>query len=503
MIDKKLLSGKRLSYKKLNYAHFFNGINVDYDENILPITYSVNTYNFSFNSGALKTGLGIDYLKLPSSYSLDNNSTRIVNFEGKQQFKAGWLYKKDNANIIGISGVNYDNYLILQDVNGDFYIYDICSTTDFLSKIEGINITETATVLNYNLNSEDSVLICSSEGMWVYSFNKTTATKIENAPKIKSMCLHYERLFTTVIDDRYAVWFSDDLDPTNWNISLNEAGFIKFDSEHGIVNKVVSFNDYVYVFREYGISRITAFANQTEFSVNHLFVSSGKIYADTVAVCGDRIIFLTENGLYSFDGYSTTKINLNIDNMLTNVNNYFANGCYCNGKYYLTCKLNFNDNKKLLCEEYNYCNNAMLELDLNTKTLNILRGADIRCLLAIRDDKVNKVVAFYFDDNSYKLGEISNCGKLLNKVLPKCWKSPLSNMGYPERSKVIKTIYLNATAALTITIKTESFSKQFYLVPKNNLIKLNTIIKCNMFAINFETGEPEISISSPTVIVGV
>ena len=68
MIDKKLLSGKRVNYKKLNYVHFFNGINVDYDENILPITYSVNTYNFSFNSGALKTGLGIDYLKLPTSY---------------------------------------------------------------------------------------------------------------------------------------------------------------------------------------------------------------------------------------------------------------------------------------------------------------------------------------------------------------------------------------------------------------------------------------------------
>lgn len=503
MIDKKLLSGKRVNYKKLNYAHFFNGINVDYDENILPITYSVNTYNFSFNSGALKTGLGIDYLKLPTSYSSFDNSTRIVNFDGEHQFKAGWLYKKDNANIIGMQGVNYDNYLILQDINGDFYIYDICSTTNFLSKIEGLNLTDIPTILNYNLNSEDVVLICSGQGMWTYSFNKHTATKIETAPKFKSMCLHYERLFTTVVDDRYAVWFSDDLDPTNWNISLNEAGFIRFDSEHGIVNKVVSFNDYVYVFREYGISRITAYANQTEFNVNHLFVSSGKIYGDTVTVCGDRIMFLTENGLYSFDGYSTNKINLNIDNMLASVNNCFVASAYCNGKYYLACRLNFNDDKKIICEENNYYNNAVLEFDLNSKTLNILRGADVRCLLAIKDDKVNKVVAFYYDDNSYKLGEICNCGKLINKVLPKCWCSPFSSVGYPEKSKVIKSIYLNATAPLTITINTEKLTKQFYLVPKNNLIKLNTIIKCDMFAINFESNEPEIKISSPTVIIGV
>ena len=48
MVEKKLLSGKNVTYKKLNYANFFNGINADFDQYILPVTYSNNTYNFSF-----------------------------------------------------------------------------------------------------------------------------------------------------------------------------------------------------------------------------------------------------------------------------------------------------------------------------------------------------------------------------------------------------------------------------------------------------------------------
>ncbi|HBP43817.1 MAG TPA: hypothetical protein DD621_04030, partial [Clostridiales bacterium] len=244
----------------------------------------------------------------------------------------------------------YYNLLIFQTTNGNFYYYDICHTSDYIKQINGINLTDIPNIVNYNLNGVDSILICSTQGMYFWDQTKNTATKVGNAPKIKSMCLHYERLFATVDSDRNEIWFSDDLDPTNWNVSIEEAGFIKFNDDRGVVNKVVSFNDYVYVFREYGISRITAYAQQSEFNVAQLFVSSGKIYGNSVCVCGDKILMLTANGIYAFDGYNTTKINLNIDNLLDNTQNINCQSCYCNGKYYLACNLNFHDDKKVLCE---------------------------------------------------------------------------------------------------------------------------------------------------------
>lgn len=503
MVKKNELKGKTVSYKKLNYANFFNGINADYDEFILPITYSVNTYNFKFNNGALTTGLGINTLYFPASYTPGDKTMRKVEFDG-YEFKACWLYRKEGVNpIIGQPDVYYENFLIVQSVEGNFYFIDICSTINYIMQIRGINLSEVPEVLNYNLNGVDSVLICSPSGMWTWNSKELFATKVENAPKIKNMCLHYERIFATVEDDRNQIWFSDDLNPTNWNVSLSEAGFIKFNDERGIVNKVLSFNDYVYVFREYGISRITAYASQEDFSVTQLFVSSGKIYGKSVCVCGDRILMLTQNGIYAFDGYSTTKLNLNIDTMLLDAQNQFVCSAYCNGKYYLACNLNFNDDKKILCENGNYYNNVLLELDLETNTLNILRGVDIRHLSAITDDKLSKVIACYVENGKFIYGEIGNFGLLYENKLPKCWKSPFSDFGYPEKQKVVKNVYLKSNVPLTITIRTEKLTKPYYVKPKNGLVCLNTIIKGNLIAIDFETESDNCYISSPTVVVGL
>ncbi|MBR2467931.1 MAG: hypothetical protein IKB42_02695 [Clostridia bacterium] len=502
MVKKELLTGKKVNYKRVNYAHFFNGINADCNQNILPISYSTNTYNFSFDNGALKTGLGVSTIYLPNSYDITSRTQRRVSSAGFK-FKASWLYKKENHNMFGLEDYSYENYIIFQDYLGDFYYFDICNTYDVYVKILNINIPGEATLVNYNLNGEDSILICSVDGMWVFNSKDMTAIKVENAPKIKSMCLHYERLFATVSDDRYEVCFSDDLNPTNWNVSLTEGGFIKFNDNYGIVNKVVSFNDYVYVFREYGISKITAFADQTEFDVSTLFVSSGKIFGNTVCECGDRILMLTQNGIYVFDGYSTTKINLNIDSLLENTMNHFACSCYSNGKYYVACNLNFKDDKKILCENFDYYNNALLELDLQTNTLNILRGVDIRNLNSLADDKVNKVLACYLDNGVYRCGEVSKTGLVKDTNLPKCWQSPLGDFGYPEKLKVVKDIYLKSNVPVLVTIRTERLKKSYYGIPKNDLIHISTFVKGKLIAVDFETDSADCEISNPNILVGL
>ncbi len=505
MVPKQLLKGKTVQYKKVNYANFLNGINVDYDEHILPINYSTNTYNFSFLSGALTTGLGISDIHFPNTLSDTDKSTRTVNLSN-YSIKATWLYRRENtARSTSFTDFYYYNQLIFQTTDGDFYSLDICNSQDYIRKINNINLNHVPTIINYNLNGEDSILICSPSGMWVWDYTKTTgAVKIDNAPKIKNMCLHYERLFATVDDNRNEIWFSDDLDPTNWNVSLEEAGFIKFNDNRGIVNRVLSFNDYVYVFREYGISRITAYANQSEFNVAQLFVSSGKIYGGSVCECGDKIIMLTANGLYAFDGYNTTKINLNIDKLFLGTQNIMCQSCYCNGKYYLACNLNFNDDKKIMCENNtNYVNNALLELDLETKNLNIMRGVDIRNLNAVFDDKVNKVIVCYYDGTNYKIGELGNFGKVFTTVLPKCWQSPFSDFGYPEKYKIIKDIYLKSDNAVTITIRTEKLSKSYTLNPKDGVVHLRTLVKGKHIAIDFESNSDNAKISTPTVIMGL
>ena len=157
-----------------------------------------------------------------------------------------------------------------------------------------------------------------------------------------------------------------------------------------------------------------------------------------------------------------------------------------------------------MCENNtNYVNNALLELDLETKNLNIMRGVDIRNLNAVFDDKVNKVIVCYYDGTSYKIGELGNFGKVFTTVLPKCWQSPFSDFGYPEKYKIIKDIYLKSDDAVTITIRTEKLSKSYTLNPKDGVVHLRTLVKGKHIAIDFESNSDSVKISTPTVIMGL
>ena len=75
------------------------------------------------------------------------------------------------------------------------------------------------------------------------------AYRVAQAPKISSMTVHYERLFATSTGESNQIWFSKELDPINWDINLESAGFIEMNDERGALLKVMSFLDYVYVFR--------------------------------------------------------------------------------------------------------------------------------------------------------------------------------------------------------------------------------------------------------------
>lgn len=126
-------------------------------------------------------------------------------------------------------------------------------------------------------------------------YDGTAVTGVEDAPPVTSMCAHGERLFLTDADGD-AVWFSDDFDPANWNVSLSEAGFIDFGGAGGRVLKAVSFGGYVYVFKSYGISKVYAYGEQNSFSASEIFVSSGKIRGDSITVCGNCILFSRPTG---------------------------------------------------------------------------------------------------------------------------------------------------------------------------------------------------------------
>lgn len=469
---------KSVSSAKVNFTEFQKGMETTVDEALLPYKTAKMSYNFDVKKGALTNGYGFKELELPKA--LTQGDRKLI--PPGEAIKKMWVYR-----------YFYDKHqffepeLIVLTQSGKLYFACIHDESPYILPItQDVIFTEVPNAVNYNLNSVDTLILCSkADGMWKYALNQGVK-KIENAPAIISMCLHYERLFAIVGGEQNRLAFSANLDPTDWSEDLSSGGFIEMQDERGRLSKVISFNDYIYVFREYGVTKVSAYGDQTDFNVSHLFISSVKLYGDTVCVCGNKILLLARDGIHSFDGYSTKRLNLGIDELFKNVENDNACSVYFKNKFLLACRLNFNDDQKICCENYEngYTNNALLEIDLSTNEISITRGVDIASMLVIDDKNVAKVAVCFNGEHANKIGEITNDGKLFGDPLKKSWLSPKSNLGYPTKVKQIKECFIKTKTPCKIKVITDKESKEFFVKGK----EVSQRVKLNIFGEQIQVG---------------
>ncbi len=501
MIYKNQLLLKNKSTYKLSLSTFKYGINSETEETSLPYNYAKVSYNFNFKSGALQTGAGFNDLYLPETNEENATLRKMVIYGDYEKLNKLWLFPFYNLqhnirdHLLLLSYDNKVKYAKIIGINPVFGTIDLDGSLTFTSE---------PNALYYNIDGNDVMLITSAtDGMFVFHPN-IFGSLLSDAPKIISLCRHYERVFAIEEGKRNKLIFSANLDPTNWNIDIDEAGYIEIIDDRGCLQKVVSFNDYVYIFKEYGISRLSAYGDQTEFSLSSMFVSSGKIYGNSVCVCGDRIMFLSRDGIYSFNGYSTSKISLNIESMFAENND---NCCcaYHNGKYYLGCRLKYDDEESVGCELYSegYINNSLIELDLKTGDICLTRGVDIKDLCSIEYETVNKLAVLFNNEHKKRLGEMDNSGQIFGTPLKKVWISPYSNLGYPNKIKKIEKFTILSKYDCKVKIKTDVEEKVFEIKAKNSTSVIYPNLKGEMFQFSIFCEQGIAKISSPEITIGI
>ncbi|MEG2456726.1 MAG: hypothetical protein RSB08_02760, partial [Clostridia bacterium] len=247
----------------------FDSINTLVNENILPLKYSPLCYNFTFNGGALDSKMGIEVAKTTVIVTPEGRHLLPDLPEGKS-FKSIHLYRKYD-----FTNKKRGDKIVVR-ANDDTYYETALFEVDTFHRITNLSAVGKDCSVSYRYNGED-VFILSSENGFFYVYNGASLTTVTDAPKITSMCVHAERVFATTGGEKNSVWFSDDFNPTNWKVTGTTAGFINFDDDGGAVVKVMTFLDYVYVFREYGIMRLSVYGAQQDFSVSKLYVSAGRI----------------------------------------------------------------------------------------------------------------------------------------------------------------------------------------------------------------------------------
>lgn len=377
--------------KTVRINAFSGGVNYRSDESVGSAARAKECYNFDFSDGTLKAGYG---LETKSLFSVPVRSAwEFSRYDHDQGAKvtsilfvsaSGELYERTSAGVVTRKG-----------------------TMVFTSPVQFIG---------YRLYGEDVAIITSEkDGMFVYS-GSGEPYAVTNAPAITSMTIHAERLFVTVGGEKNAVWFSDDLDPTNWDASLTGAGFIEMQDERGDINRVVGFLGYVYAFRERGISRISAYGAQSDFSVGNLYVSGGRIFLDTVTACGDVVLFLGEEGLCGFDGVSTTRLLTSLDGLLGGEK---AVGAYKSGKYYLAFSYGGESDE----------NDSLLVFDPTDGSYSISKGFSLSGFCVTESEVIGIT-------SGGSAGAVVKCGASLGTALPKRWRIPRNDWGSGGRKTV-------------------------------------------------------------------
>jgi len=487
----KILNNTKLT-KSIN--NFSGGIDARTGENLLDSAYARLAVNFDFKTGSLKRSYGISGVDV-TDFAVGEDNTLADNYNNIGEIAKSYIFRKfdDNGNLT--------IFMILINANYDVYEINLTNASAGLVRLP-LYFTSLPKFVEYNLNGDDVIIFCSAtDSMQVWD-GVNPPYSVADAPHFTDVCIHGERLFALTEDTR-TLWFSDDLDPTNWDVSLEDAGFIQMIDQRGPVRKVISWNGYIYVFRDFGISRLSATGSQETFALTHLFTSSSKIYCDTVCECGDRVMFLSTDGLYVFDGASTTQILPKVSPLLFKQTN--AKACFFDGKYIFSFKLDLSEYglEQTYADAVTSDCNAVFVIDVTDYSYQILFGVDVKnfCVANLTNDSVLMCVAKDLitdeENTNYVLSKFDEGGKIFESAQPRLWISPYDNFNRPNKTKVLKSIYISTTCdcslqivsdkeQCTVSAKASSRAKEYKVMLKGN--KFKYMLNCNSSA-DFEIGQ--------------
>lgn len=478
---------------ELEIKDFSKGLNLDDAENVCDLSYNVSCYNFDFKSGALVEGVGIERLTFPETREYGSSEVPLRDIGKNVECKDIWHFKHYTK------AVNRrEDKLMYRLSNNTVYTTELITTLPIPLMIPELYLNDEVFSLNFKNGDMDTVLMCTAtDGCFSYSAEKPFVAQPE-MPYIKDLCFHKDKVFILECFDKNNIRYSNNKNILDMKKELTEIeGKISLTDSIGDIQKIISQFGHLFAIRDYGITKITTYENSDNFNISNLYASGTKIYSKTVCSCGDSIIMLTRNGLYQFNASKCEKINTKLNDFLNKINNDKAIACFRAGIYYISCKIDFNDGKKVGCEnEESYVNNVFICYNVIDNTYTICRGIDITNLLSLQVESCDKVIASFGSKYKEILGQVCDSGRFFDEQNERFWCSPLSDLGYSDKVKYVKYLSLLSKYDCQVTVFTEKTSKVYDVKGKSVLTKLPVNLRGKQIGIKITTKENKAYISN-------
>ena len=358
----------------------------------------------------------------------------ISTIDGLAYFKQYYPSNKSSVYRLLVHAGDKKVYInqLLCGINGLFWLYNL-------------SFENPPIILSFKQNDRDAIILTDKEKMQVWETGYSPYT-ITDAPVITSMCMNDGVLFCTLQEPAFKIWYATNLDVENVGNIDKFSGYISLDDDLGYARKILTFDENVYIFRDYGISKVNFSKNSATFS--QIYHSNTLVFADTISACGKYVLFATRDGIYSFNGVSVNKLKLDIFDGVDFTNSRFA--CASLGdEYYLSARINFNDSNKIMCENGDYVNNALIIVDVEDMSHQVIRGVDVGSLLAVKTEVFEKVLVTFNSVYNMKIGELINEAVCFDENLPKVWR--VENLIDDLGTKLINRLTVNAKKGVKFT----------------------------------------------------
>ncbi len=422
---------RKISTQRTKLSVGFKGIVNSKSQAVMNFDYAKSVENFVVKKGVLTAEAGIDAFEgrypLPSLLRHE-----LPTFESGNAIRN--LYVQEHP-----LNSTYDVRVVARLEDNSLWYCDVFSQNDEWQRVENLNIASDVCAVNYRYDDENLfILSTSSEKMFI--LKGATPYVYHDAPNFISMAVHNSRVFGAINQKTRQVWYSSHLDPLEWAEDSENSGYIELAEEGGDILKLESFLNYLFIFRENGIYRLTAYGDPSDFVLKKVFCDTGYIYKDTIVQCADKIIFLAEEGLYAFDGYEAVRIGKELPDIF---NKHIASAAYLNDVYYLTCNT--------INGESEPSNDTLICYTVSQNEFCVISGVSVKGLRTIKSYHEQEVGCIFNGDDSHRMGQISKSGKIFGAPTHKVYKSPVNDLG-TSKTKLVRDVSILTKYPLTLTV---------------------------------------------------